>query len=235
MDQAFGFGDVPRWEIDPEYAREILRQVLNPNYNPFEAGAYQEPAHEPQQQPQAQQEHAYFPPQPDYYQEEYAAGYNPHDEDYNPEYEEPQARGTRRRDRRRHDGNRGQRNRAQGPRPRVHYGPLLNILQPVANGADRTMDMSLNAFNALFEEQADGYVPGMYFKDLTGASITGFKNQDGLRATIVVRGSERQVAAAYELLEDHNFHYSVDDNIVEDEAVHAPPHRRRRRRGRGRR
>ncbi|KAK0124547.1 hypothetical protein ONS95_009495 [Cadophora gregata] len=111
--------------------------------------------------------------------EEYEEGYEEYDdaEGYvydEVEYEEPQNRRQRRRNRRRHDGTRGP--RARGPRPRNPYRPLLDILQPVTTGADRTMSMSLIAFEALFERQLGGYIPGFAFRDKTGASITGLKD-----------------------------------------------------------
>ncbi|KAH7360787.1 hypothetical protein BKA65DRAFT_534023 [Rhexocercosporidium sp. MPI-PUGE-AT-0058] len=142
-----------------------------------------------------------------------------------PEGGDPQTHRERRRNRRRHDGIRGPRVTARPHNPRR---PLLDIVQPVINGADMTMEMSLNAFDAILERQLGGYVPGMDFKDRTGASITGLKNLEGQNATIVIKGSHTQVAAAYGLLLDHNLRYSIEANAEEEE--HLPRRRRRRRR-----
>lgn len=142
---------------------------------------------------------------------------------------------NRRRNRRRHDGNRGA--HVDGGRsnaPRVHNpyrGPLADILQPVVVGTDMTMDMSLEAFNALFERQMGGYLPVLDFNDRTGASITGLKNADGLRATIIIKGLQHQVAAAYELLLGRSMKYTVEEEeLGEGTYQYAPPAKRRRRR-----
>ncbi|KAH6719748.1 hypothetical protein BKA61DRAFT_707634 [Leptodontidium sp. MPI-SDFR-AT-0119] len=190
--------------------------IFSGAYDSLAAAGNQEPAYDvwpPHAHPH--QEHADYAAQP--YQDEGDDQADYYGADYysEPEVEEPQTRRSRRRNRRRHDGTRGP--HARVARPRNPYRPLLHILQPVTNGADITMDMSLAAFDALFERQLGGYVPGMDFKDRTGASITGLKNLDGQIATIVIKGSHSQVAEAYELLTGHNIRYSIEANANEDD------------------
>ncbi|KAH7418457.1 hypothetical protein BKA64DRAFT_199621 [Cadophora sp. MPI-SDFR-AT-0126] len=183
-------------------------------YTPFTADAYTyeavEATHITPRSAQAQNLDEYYAAQYNHdeegqwYEEEY---YDADEYIYDePEIEEPQTRRDRRRNRRRHDGTRGP--RVRGPRPRNPYRPLLDILRPVTTGADRTMEMSLIAFNALFERQLGGYIPGFAFRDRTGASITGVKSADGTKATIVIKGNQYQVAEAYRLLEEHNLQYT---------------------------
>ncbi|KAG4433249.1 hypothetical protein IFR05_011272 [Cadophora sp. M221] len=204
------------YQYQPAHARWYQGQIAE-----YDTAAAQEPAYGVWS-PHAHQEraddaaHLYQEDgeddQPDYYGADYYS---------EPEVQEPENRCSRR-----HDGTKGP--RLGAARSRNPYRPLLDILQPVTNGADMTMDMSLTAFNALFERKLGGYVPGMDFKDRTGASISGLKNLDGQNVTIVIKGSHTQVDNAYELLKGHDLRYRVEANANED--IHVPCHPRRRRR-----
>ncbi|PVH87060.1 hypothetical protein DL98DRAFT_640824 [Cadophora sp. DSE1049] len=136
--------DVP---LSPITSAQRSQWNENPNAGPYE------PTYGAPRSAQAQNLKEYYSAQytqqeKDAYEEEY---YDADEYIYDElEMEEPQTRRDRRRNRRRHDGTRGP--RVRGPRPHNPYRPLLNILQPVTTGADRTMDMSLVAFDALFKD-----------------------------------------------------------------------------------